>query len=51
MKKILYFMHVPWGLIKQRPHFLAEKLADLYKVDVWEDLSRDREAYAGFELR
>lgn len=35
MKKILYFMHVPWGLIKQRPHFLAEKLADLYKVDVY----------------
>lgn len=21
-KKILYLMHVPWGWIKQRPHFL-----------------------------
>jgi len=26
--KILYFMNVDWGWIKQRPHFLAEKLAE-----------------------
>ncbi len=25
-KKILYIMHVDWNWIKQRPHFLAEKL-------------------------
>lgn len=34
MKDILYFMHVPWGWIKQRPHFLAEGLAKNYKVKV-----------------
>ena len=27
-------MHVPWGWIKQRPHFLAEELSDSFKVDV-----------------
>jgi len=31
-KKILYLMHVPWGWIKQRPHFLAEELSDYYDV-------------------
>lgn len=34
MKKILYVMHVPWGWIKQRPHFFAEYLADDFYVDV-----------------
>ena len=27
-------MHVPWGWIKQRPHFLAEQLSDDYEVSV-----------------
>jgi len=27
-------MHVPWGWIKQRPHFLAEELSDNFKVDI-----------------
>jgi hypothetical protein len=27
-------MHVPWGWIKQRPHFLAETLAEEYEVTV-----------------
>lgn len=27
MKKLLYFTHVPWNWIKQRPQFLAEKLS------------------------
>lgn len=27
-------MHVPWGWIKQRPHFLAEGLSKEYHVDV-----------------
>lgn len=27
-------MHVPWGWIKQRPHFIAEGLSDKYSVDV-----------------
>lgn len=34
MKKILYLMHVNWGWIKQRPHFLAEYLADYFSVHV-----------------
>lgn len=28
-------MHVPWGWIKQRPHFIAEQLSSIYKVDVF----------------
>lgn len=28
-------MSVPWGWIKQRPHFLAEGLAESYEVDVF----------------
>lgn len=32
--KILYFMHVSWGWIKQRPHFLAEELSKYYNVEV-----------------
>ena len=31
-KKVLYLMHVPWGWIKQRPHFIAEGLSE--RVDV-----------------
>lgn len=27
MKKLLYFTHVPWSWIKQRPQFIAEKLS------------------------
>ncbi len=34
-KRILYIMSVPWGWIKQRPHFLAEGLAKYYHVDVY----------------
>lgn len=34
MKHILYLMHIPWGWIKQRPHFFAEKLAEDTVVDV-----------------
>jgi teichuronic acid biosynthesis glycosyltransferase TuaH len=34
MKSILYLMHVPWGWIKQRPHFIAENLAGSYNVTV-----------------
>lgn len=33
--KILYLMHVSWGWIKQRPHFLAEKLAQDNEVTVY----------------
>jgi len=35
MKKILYFMHVPWGWIKQRPHFIAEYLSRYYDINVF----------------
>lgn len=34
-KKILYIMHVPWGWIKQRPHFFADLLSEDYDVDVF----------------
>ena len=34
MKSILYLMHIPWGWIKQRPHFFAEYLSSTYIVDV-----------------
>ena len=34
-KKILYLMHIPWGWIKQRPHFLAELLSIDFDVDVF----------------
>lgn len=27
-------MHVPWGIIKQRPHFFAEELSSIYHLDV-----------------
>lgn len=29
-KRLLYLMHVSWGWIKQRPHFLAEELAQRF---------------------
>ncbi len=33
--KLLYLMHVPWGWIKQRPHFIAEYLNRYFDVDVY----------------
>lgn len=39
MKKILYLMHVHWGWIKQRPHFIAEYLSNYYDVDVFYEKS------------
>ena len=35
-KRILYIINVPWGWIKQRPHFLAKNLSDYYDVTVFE---------------
>lgn len=32
--KMLYFMHIPWGWIKQRPHFIAEGLSAYYDITV-----------------
>ena len=32
---MLYIMHLPWGWIKQRPHFLAEYLNRYYQVSVF----------------
>lgn len=31
-QRILYLSHVPWGWIKQRPHFIAEGLNKIYQV-------------------
>lgn len=33
-KKLLYFSHVSWGWIKQRPHFIAEELCKYFEVRV-----------------
>jgi len=35
MRNLLYLMHVPWGWIKQRPHFLAEGLAEHYRTELY----------------
>jgi len=42
MKNILYFMHVPWGWIKQRPHFLAEGLSENNFVKVICEKNKER---------
>lgn len=43
MKKVLYLMHIDWNWIKQRPHFIAEKLKDKgYDIRVLYPLSRKR---------
>lgn len=34
MKKILYVMNVDWNWIKQRPQFIAERLAKVYDISV-----------------
>lgn len=34
MKKIVYIMNVDWNWIKQRPHFIAERLAKDYDVKI-----------------
>lgn len=36
MNNIAYFLNVPWGWIKQRPHFIAEELANDFAVTVFE---------------
>jgi glycosyltransferase involved in cell wall biosynthesis len=33
-ESIYYFMHVPWDWIKQRPHYIAERLSTIYDVSV-----------------
>lgn len=33
--EVLYLMHVPWGHIKQRPHFIVEYLRKYFKVNVF----------------
>jgi teichuronic acid biosynthesis glycosyltransferase TuaH len=42
-EKILYMMHVDWDWIKQRPHFIAEKLGKTFDVSVFFSYSRKRE--------
>lgn len=36
MKKMLYSIHIPWGWIKQRPHFVAEELSKYFDLTVLE---------------
>lgn len=38
-KRILYLMHVDWDWIKQRPHFIAEGLANFFSLSVIYDAS------------
>lgn len=33
--KILYIMHVEWGWIKQRPHFIAECLSEFFEINTF----------------
>ena len=35
MKEIFYMMHVPWGWVKQRPHFIAEQLSEDFGMDIY----------------
>lgn len=34
-KSIFYFMHIPWNWIKQRPHFIAERLHEKHDLEVF----------------
>lgn len=34
MKKVLYLMNIEWGWIKQRPHFIAEELSEIFNVTI-----------------
>jgi len=45
MKKILYFSVVPWGWIKQRPHFLTEGLAKEFIVDFYAEVGINSKYY------
>jgi teichuronic acid biosynthesis glycosyltransferase TuaH len=33
-KKILFIMHLDWKYVKQRPHFIAEELSNVYDLNV-----------------
>lgn len=35
LARMAYLMHVDWNWIKQRPHFIAEKLVDYYEIDLF----------------
>jgi teichuronic acid biosynthesis glycosyltransferase TuaH len=45
--RILYLMHIDWGWIKQRPHFIAEQLADKHKVLVAYRINPSRKRMCG----
>ncbi len=40
--KILYIMHVDWGWIKQRPHFIATELLEKHELFILYPFSRHR---------
>lgn len=46
-KKILYFIHVPWQWIKQRPHFIAEGLSEKNDVTVCETIPLSTKFHRG----
>ncbi len=41
-QSILYLMHIPWGWIKQRPHFIAEILSNFYSVNLFCEKGREK---------
>jgi teichuronic acid biosynthesis glycosyltransferase TuaH len=41
-KRILYFSHVPWQWIKQRPHFMAEELSKYFDVDFFYEIGYNK---------
>lgn len=45
---VLFFIHVPWKWIKQRPHFIAEGLAEKYDVTICQTYQFQK-AYRGGE--
>jgi len=44
-------MHVPWGWIKQRPHFLAEELSGNNKLDIYTPKVYQRNSLIGNETK
>ena len=46
-KKVLYFIHVPWQWIKQRPHFIAEGLSEHHDVTVCESIPLSTKFHRG----
>lgn len=49
--KILYFSHVPWQWIKQRPQFMAEELSKYFDVYFFYEIGFNRKNLVNNEVR